>query len=177
MLALLLVRTGRIDEATVELDDVVAYECADLPMDRDWLPTVATLGEVAAALKNPRCPLFSKLLAPYAPRLVVVGRGLVCRGSASRILGLLAAATGKWPAVERHFQAAVTAHERAGAGPLLARTRSEFGQALARKSGGKLHVGRVGKMLGQAAEEAEAMGMTRLAGETRAALGRIGRKA
>ncbi|MDQ4098558.1 MAG: AAA family ATPase [Actinomycetota bacterium] len=177
MLALLFVRAGRMEEAVAALDDLAAYECADFPVDRDWLPTVAVLAEVAAALEDPRCALLSKLLGPYAPRLVVVGPGLVCRGSVSRVLGLLAAATGKWAEVERHFQAALTAHERAAAAPLLARTRSELGCTLARKSGGKLHAGRVAKMLEEAAAEADAAGMTRLAAETRSALERVGRKA
>jgi hypothetical protein len=176
MLALLLVRTGRKDEAAIELDDLVAYGCVDLPLNREWLPTVSALGEVAAALGDPRSPLLAKLLAPYAPRLVVVGPGLVCRGSASRVMGLLAAAAGKWSDVERHFQCAVATHERANAAPLLARTRSEFGQALAQKSGGKLHVGRVVRMLEQAVEEADAAGMTRLATETRTALERASSK-
>ncbi len=97
------------------------------------------------------------------------GAGLACRGSVSRVLGLLSATRGDWLAAERQFQSAVSAHERIDAGPLLARTRSQFGQALARKPGGPLHMGRARQMLDQAREEARAFGMQRLAAETQAA--------
>jgi tetratricopeptide (TPR) repeat protein len=176
-LALLLVHAGRTGDAAAELDDLVAQDCADVPLDRDWLPTVAAIGEVAAALGDPRVPVVSKLLTPYAPRFVVVGPALACRGAVSGVLGLLAAASGRWPEVERHFQAAITAHERTNARPLLARARSDFGRALARKRGGKLHVGRVITMLEQAAGEADELGMTRLEAATAAALAQVRAKA
>ncbi len=174
-LALLLVRAGRTEEAAVELDDILAVTAdgADLPLDRDWLPTVTALGEVAAALADGRGSKLSKLLAPYAPRLIVVGPGLACRGSVARVLGLLAATARKWPDVERHFQSALTAHERVNARPLLARTRAEFGQALGHKRGGKLHTGRVITMLEEAVEEAASLGLDRLGAETRADLERM----
>lgn len=169
-LGLLLVRTGRFDEAAVELDDLVDACGPDLPLDRVWLPAVAAMGEVAAALGDPRAAAVADLLQPYSRRLIVVGNGLVCRGSVARVLGLLHATTGKWNQAERQFQAALTAHDTIGAGPLLARTRSDFGRALASKPGGPLHAGRVKTTLEQAAGEADACGMTYLAVQTRAAL-------
>lgn len=168
-LALLLATFGHQDEAGVELDGLLSEECADLPLDRTWLPTVAAIGEVAAMLEDPRCEFIGKLLWLYGRRLIVHGAGLACRGSVSRVLGLLSATRGDWLAAERQFQSAVSAHERIDAGPLLARTRSQFGQALARKPGGPLHMGRARQMLDQAREEARAFGMQRLAAETQAA--------
>jgi hypothetical protein len=169
-LALLLARTGRVDEAREELDDLLAEECVDLPLDRDWLPTVASIGEVAACLGDSRTVLLAKLLGPYARRLIVVGRASACRGSVARVLGLLWGSAGEWTKAERHFQAGLSLHDRLGAGPLLARTRSEFGRVLAAKPGGPLHVGRVRTTLTQALEEADRFGMVRLAAETAAAL-------
>ena len=90
------------------------------------------------------------------------------------VLGLLAATAGRWPEVERQFQSALATHERANARPLVARTRSEFAQALARKRAGKLHVGRVRTTLEQALEEAHALDMVSLAAEIEAAIKRMG---
>ncbi|MGH9277785.1 MAG: ATP-binding protein, partial [Acidimicrobiales bacterium] len=172
-LALLLLRQGHHEEARSELDDLVAEEGADLALDRDWLPTVAAMGEVAAVLHDPRAPLLAGLLLPYARRLVVVGHGLACRGSVARVLGMLNATAGKWAQAERHFQAALTMHEAAGAVALVARTRSDFGRALAAKEGGPLHIGRVKTTLEQAAKEAARCKMPRLVAETRSARRRV----
>ncbi len=168
-LALLYLRAGRRDDAAVALDDLLHDGCADIPLDRDWLPTVAAIVEVAAALQDERAPAAGRLLSTYTRRLVVVGPGLACRGSVARVTGMAAAAGGNWPTAERHFQAALAAHERIGAAPLVARTRSDFGRALARKRGGALHTGRVEQMLAEAVEEAERLGMNRLAADTQSA--------
>jgi hypothetical protein len=169
-LALLLARTGRLGDAKAELDDLLSEEAEELPADRDWIPTLTALGEVAARLDDPRALSLARLLQPYGRRLVVVGPGAACHGAVARVMGLLFASVGSWPMVERHFQSALSTHERIDAPPLVARTRSEFGRALARKDGGPLHTGRVKAMLEQALDEAEQLGMTRLATETQAAL-------
>lgn len=168
-LALLLVQRGRYEEAAIEFEDVVAEEGADLALDRDWLPAVAALGEVAAALHDERALRLATLLTPYARRLIVVGPGLACRGSVGRVLGLLHASLGNWDQAERHFQAALTAQEAAGTAALVARTRSDFARALATKPGGPLHTGRVRATLDLAAKEAARCQMKRLAAQTRSA--------
>src|SRR5206468_3278420 len=65
------------------------------------------------------------LLEPFAARFVVAGRGLVWEGSVARACGLAAATTGQCDDAERHLRAAATAHRKAGALALLARTRLE----------------------------------------------------
>ncbi len=167
-LALLLARTGRREQAAAELEDLLADGAADLPLDRNWVATVAAIAEVAADLNDRRCGALATLLSPYARRLIVVGPGIVCRGSVARVLGLLSAATGNWTAAERQFQAALSAHDRVNAKPLVARTRYDFGRALARKHGGPLHTGRVRTTLDQAVDEAERLGLARLATQARA---------
>ena len=172
-LALLLASCGRPDEAAAELDDLLAEEAADLPQDRTWLPTLTAIGEAAALVSDERLELVARLLAPYSRRMVVWGRGLVCRGSVARVLGLLWAGAGRWVEAERSFQAALAAHERVNAAPLLARTRSDFGRALAAKPGGSLHAGRVRTTLLEACEEADEQGMIRLLDLTETALDAI----
>jgi tetratricopeptide (TPR) repeat protein len=167
-LALLLARTGRREQAADELDHLLSDNGADFPLDRNWVATVAAISEVAADLEDRRCAALASLLSPYARRLIVVGPGVVCRGSVARVLGLLSAATGNWTAAERQFQAALSAHDRVNARPLVARTRFDFGRALARKRGGPLHAGRVRTTLDQAIEEAEHLGLARLASQARA---------
>lgn len=169
-LALLLAHCGRPEEAAVELDDLLAQEGADLPQDRTWLPTVAALGEAAALVGDDRVEMLARLLAPYSRRMVVWGPGLACRGAVSRVQGLLLAKAERWTEAERSFQAALAAHERINAGPLVARTRSEFGRALSAKPGGNLHAGRVRTTLEEAVDEADAQGMMRLLDQTQAAL-------
>ncbi|MDQ3980482.1 MAG: AAA family ATPase [Actinomycetota bacterium] len=172
-LARLLARTGRLDEAADELDDLLEEECSNLPLDRDWLSTVATLGEVAAAVDDPRSDLLTKLLAPYARRFLVVGPGLVCRGPVARVLALLHASVGNIQEAERQFQAAMGAIDRMGSPALLARTRADFGRVLARHAGGKVQAQRARSLLGEAADQAEELHMVRLSEEIRVELERL----
>lgn len=167
-LALLFSRTGRREQAAAELENLLADDAANLPLDRNWVATVAAIGEVAADVDDRRCAAIATLLSPYARRLVVVGPGVLCRGSVARVLGLLSAAMGNWTASERQFQAALSAHDRINARPLVARTRYDFGRSLARKRGGPLHAGRVRTTLDQAVDEAEQLGLARLATQARA---------
>ena len=94
-LALLLVELGREDEARAEFEALARLD--DLPRDANWLIGVTLLAEVSGALGDgPRAePLYS-LLEPFAGRNVVVGRAATCNGSASRLLGILAAAMRSW---------------------------------------------------------------------------------
>ncbi|MGH9222951.1 MAG: ATP-binding protein, partial [Acidimicrobiales bacterium] len=176
-LALLYLRAGRTDDATAELDDLLddnAGYGAAIPPDRDWLPTMAAIVEVAAVLGDERAPEAARLLSPYSRRLIVVGPAVACRGAVARVIGMAAAVGGNWAGAERQFQAALGAHERINAAPLAARTRSDFGRALAAKKGGPLHRGRVQQTLAQTVEEADGLGMVRLAAETKAILAEFG---
>lgn len=164
-LALLLARSGRRAEAVAELDDLADQSCADIALDRHWLATVTAITEVAALVGDDRSTPLARLLAPYSRRLVVVGPGVACRGSVARVMGLAAATARRWGAAERHFQAALSAHERIGSPPLVARTRMEFARALCSKEGGPLHVGRAQAMAEQSFEEAGSLGLIRVLAE------------
>jgi DNA-binding CsgD family transcriptional regulator/tetratricopeptide (TPR) repeat protein len=100
-----------------------------LDMDGRWLGTVTVGGQLAIALGElDSVALCYELLLPYKGFCVAGGSGSVlCLGSVSRSLGMLAAALGKLADAERHFTEAIGIDERAGALPY--RTLSELSLA------------------------------------------------
>ena len=100
-LALLLVELGRPDEARAEFERSPSGGFAAFPRDANWLIAITLLAEVCGALGDAaRAAELYGLLEPYAGRNVVVGRNATYNGSASRLLGILAAAARRarrWP--------------------------------------------------------------------------------
>ena len=167
-LAFLLAELGRLDEAR-EAFEVLAGEGFDaLPRDANWLIGVTLLAEVCGALGDgERAGALYELLEPYAGRNVIVGRAATCNGSASRLLGILAAASGRWELAERHFADALAMHERMGTRPWQARTLVVVGgdAAGARRPGRR---GPRARAAGRRRVLADALGMDVLAERTRA---------
>jgi hypothetical protein len=98
---------------------------------------VALTAMLAAHLNEPQAAgSLDPLLAPYARHVVAftAPHPVVCLGSASFYLGLLATARSKWKEAAGHFEAAIAAHDRLGAGPLLARSRYEYARMLLARS-------------------------------------------
>jgi DNA-binding SARP family transcriptional activator len=167
-LALLLTELGRMDEARAAFEAIAGAGFGDLPRDGNWLIGVTVLAEVCGTLGDAeRAGELYELLEPYAGRNVVVGRAATCNGSASRLLGLLAAAMKRWDAAERHFEDALELHERMGARPWRARTLVSWaGMLLARRARGDK--ARARELLADAVLEADALGMAALAERARA---------
>ncbi len=170
MLALLLAQAGRAAEARSLLADLLDSDLADLPLDREWLATVATAGEAAARVGHERAEAVARLLVPYGRRLVVVGPGLLCRGSVSHVTGLLHGATGHWAEAEAELRSALSVHERLGLEPMAVRTRAELGRCLASRPGPGLHTERARVLLAEAAADAAGLGMAGVAADASAAL-------
>jgi DNA-binding SARP family transcriptional activator len=167
-LALLLVELGRMDEARAEFDALAAVGFESLPRDANWLIGVTLLAEVCGALRDgERAPALYALLEPYAGRNVVVGRAATCNGSASRLLGILAATMRRWDEAERHFADALEMHERIGARPWQARTLVALAEMclLRRARGDKA---RARGLLADAVVLADAVGMPALGERARA---------
>ena len=121
---LLQLELGREDEARAEYGALAQAGFDSLPRDAQWLIAMTLLAEACGRLGDaPRAPELYALLAPYAGRNVVVGRAATCNGSASRLLGVLAAVSGEWQRAERHFADALAMHVAMGARPFVARTR------------------------------------------------------
>ncbi len=166
-LALMLVELGRPDEARAEFDEVAGGGFSAFPRDANWLIAVTLMAEVCGALGDAgRAPDLYRLLEPYAGRNVIVGRNATCNGSASRLLGILAAAMGTWELAEQHFDEAQRMHASMGARPLHARTQITYAEMLlARRAAGDAE--RAAEMLADAILVCDALGMVVLAERAR----------
>jgi hypothetical protein len=126
-LAMLHARRGDHQAARVEFERVAADNFAHIPRDVVWLNAMTYLGETCAFLGDTeRAPLLFAALEPYASRLALIDRALVCKGSVERFLGLLAATTGNLDRAEHHLTHALSTHDAMGARSLAERTRRDL---------------------------------------------------
>jgi hypothetical protein len=154
----------RGEEATAtarRLLQLLADELPERRRDGLWLPGVAATALLAARLQEPAAAdrLYQALL-PYRAQVIAgaMPHPVVCFGSASFYLGLLATVTSRWAAAADHFEAAIAANDRLGAGPFLARTRCEYARMLlARGQAGDRR--RAAELLDEALAAAGEMGM------------------
>jgi tetratricopeptide (TPR) repeat protein len=125
---------GRVDEAREGFERIAAAGFDALPRDANWMIAVTLAAEVCAALGDAaRAEELYALLHSYANRNVIVGRAATCNGSASRLLGLLAATMGERETAEGHFIEALAMHERMGARPWTVRTQVAYAEMLLRR--------------------------------------------
>src|SRR3954463_9085048 len=166
-LALMLVELGRPDEARAEFERVAEGGFAAFPRDANWLIAITLTAEVCGALHDgARAAELYSLLLPYAGRNVVVGRNATCNGSASRLLGILAAAQEDYDCAERHFSAAQAMHSAMGAKPWHARTQVAYAEMLLGR-GRADDIARAAELLADAILVADALGMVVLAERAR----------
>jgi DNA-binding SARP family transcriptional activator/tetratricopeptide (TPR) repeat protein len=166
-LALLLMELGRPDEARTEFDEAASGGFSAFPRDANWLIAITLMAEVCGALGDaPRAGELYRLLEPYAGNNVVVGRNATSYGSASRLLGMLAATRGEHALAEQHFEAAQRMHASMGARPMHARTQVAHSEMLlARRGPGD--VAQATELLADAVLLADALGMVVLAERAR----------
>ena len=139
-LALADVARGDRDSAHRTLQ-LLAEQLPLRPKSGLWLPGVALAAMVAAELAaadlvdaDAASRLYDEL-RPYPGHIVVmpIEHPVVCFGSSSLHLGVLATIAGQWTEAADHFEAALREHERLNAAPLLARTRYEYARMLTRR--------------------------------------------
>ena len=124
-LTLLLAVLGKQDEAVRAFDQALPL-AAGAPKDAVNLDVVTNLVEAAALLGDAdRVALAGRQLRTATGRLVVVGDGVVCKGSVDRYLALIHAAVGQWGDAAEYFRSAEATHRSIGAQPLLARTQQQ----------------------------------------------------
>jgi hypothetical protein len=123
---------GRVAEARAELERVCKQDFADLPFDREWLPTLCFAAPLVCRLGSERqASVLYKMLEPYEDRIAIVCWTVVCLGSVARPLGILAARERRWERAVAHLERAVACHDRLGARFLAAEARFDLAHALA----------------------------------------------
>jgi DNA-binding SARP family transcriptional activator/tetratricopeptide (TPR) repeat protein len=127
-LGILLIETGRPDEARREVD---ALSFEEVPEDVDWLLTMSLLADVHASLRDSeRSAELYKLLLPYEAANIVIGFAASCDGPVARLLGRLAAVIGLPQDAERQFGRALEMTDRLRAPLLKARIEANRTQGL-----------------------------------------------
>ena len=153
---------GREEEARNEFERLATNEFADLPRDALWLIAIAIVSDTCAFLGDAaRAATLYELFLPYAGRNTVAAPGVVCAGSASRYLGLLATTMSRWEEAARHFEEAIEMNTRMGARPFAARCQQEYaGMLVGRDQPGDLE--KALELLTQALDTAQQLGMKAL---------------
>jgi tetratricopeptide (TPR) repeat protein len=128
---------GREQEARAEFEKLSEGGFAAMPRDMGWLFTLSLLSEVCAYLGDASAAAsLYELLLPYVGHNIILGAPtVVCRGSASYGLGLLATTMGRWDDAARHFEDALRMNAKLGARPWLARTKHDYAAMLIRRNG------------------------------------------
>jgi DNA-binding CsgD family transcriptional regulator/tetratricopeptide (TPR) repeat protein len=200
-LALLYCEAGREDEARVELARLSGSDVAAMPRDKSWFSFCAYLAMVCARLGDDGCAeMLYEIARPYPAMVVVVSSAVVCHGSMSRYLGLLAGTVARsragdtavaavwWERATQHFQDALAHNSRLGAPALAAHTRYEHAALLIDRQ--RLHSTSPGShitkedavatwreqarlLLEQALDVAGTLGLARLAEQATAARARL----
>jgi tetratricopeptide (TPR) repeat protein len=130
-LTLLLAALGKQDEGVRAFDQALPLAATASP-ERVRLDVVTNLIEAATFLGDAgRVALAGRHLRTETGRLVMVGAGVVCKGSVDRYLGLIHAAVGQGREASDYFRSAEAAHRSISAAPLLARTVQQARSVLA----------------------------------------------
>jgi hypothetical protein len=163
-LVLVLVESGCTAEARDALAEILPFTTED----SFFISSLSILAESCNLLNDVgHSRVVYDQLVPYRERNVVSGTPALFLGSAAHYLGILAAVMENPSDAASHFVHALHAHEKAGARPLAARTRYEYGKVLGRL--GRKEEARA--QLTAAIAEFEAMGMVVCLQRAREALG------
>jgi DNA-binding SARP family transcriptional activator/tetratricopeptide (TPR) repeat protein len=165
-LAYVHVEVGRTERARRVFDALAGAEFADLPRDALWLPSILMLCEVAVALDDAaRAKLLYDLLIAYADRCVVLF-GVVCQGSASRSLGLVATTMRRFDRAILHFEDALEMNARIGSPLWVAHTKHGWASMLLRR-GCPGDVDQALELVEETLATADELGLSALADRTR----------
>jgi DNA-binding SARP family transcriptional activator len=135
LLAHMYVQFERTAQARQELEALAGADFCDLPRDVNWLPSLSALSEVVVFVGDvPRAHALHTLLSPYADRCVVIG-ALLCTGSVSRPLGLLATTLSRYEEAARHFERALRMNTQIRSPLWIATTQHDYAHMLLLRGG------------------------------------------
>lgn len=165
LLAFAEARAGRLSDARADLEQVAGDGFAGVPRDVVFLVALTHSADAAAITGHrPVAASLRRLLAPYADRWVVIDRGLACKGSTERLIGLLDGVLGDVESSVERLERALARHVRGGARAFAARNRRELASALlARRGRGDAE--RAAALLEEAEADARRLGMPGLLAE------------
>ena len=132
-LAFIYADLGDRDRARRELD--LLGEPSSLPRDAFWTTNVTMIGAVASFLGNrSRSGQAYELLLPYV-NTCLVSPGVMCTGSTSRPLGMLATTLGRYDDAEQHFKDALGMNAKIRSPLWTAHTQYEYARMLRLRAG------------------------------------------
>jgi tetratricopeptide (TPR) repeat protein len=135
VLAYIYTQLDRTAHARRLLAALAQEDFQDLARDANRLPSLVTLSQVVAILNDaPRAQQLYKLLSPYADHNVVTGL-LVCAGSASRPLGLLATTLSRYEDAQHHFEHALKMNTKIRSPLWIAYTQHDYARMLLLRKG------------------------------------------
>jgi hypothetical protein len=130
-LAMLEWESGRAEEAQTHIDALSDRGFANVPLDGDWLTTMALAAEVCAGLGDEAtAAIIHEQLLPYADANVVIGLGAVCLGSVATFLGRLCTTIGQKRDATELFEKGLAANSALRAPACVGRTELEYARAL-----------------------------------------------
>jgi class 3 adenylate cyclase len=123
--------SNKEEEAREIFEKLAADDFQVIPMDAGWFTAMQRLATIASYLGDKsRAARLYEMLLPYRNLNIVISSAMICDGSTSRPLGMLAATLERWETAEEHFQEAIEMNARTGARPNLGRTQFEYARML-----------------------------------------------
>jgi tetratricopeptide (TPR) repeat protein len=127
-------RLERAAQARQQLDALARDGFDDLTRDTLWLTNLSWICDVVVYLADAsRAQLLYEQLLPYADRCVVSSL-LLCHGSVSRPLGLLATAMSRYDDGARHFERALRMNTRIRSPLWIAHTQHDYARMLLQRN-------------------------------------------
>jgi DNA-binding CsgD family transcriptional regulator len=133
VLTSLLADTGRAEEATALLDELLPAARPALPRDSLWMAGLCMLAGAAARLGHTNHAAGTyQALAPYAGRIAAAGV-VAWFGAVDHYLALTTTTLRLWDEAEARFKAALALHQAWGATPFVTATLSGYAEMLRRR--------------------------------------------
>jgi class 3 adenylate cyclase len=154
--------SDREADARAEMERLAEAGLSTLPHDSTWITSMYLLTEICAVIEDrARAEELYALLLPYAGQNMVVQPALICTGSVSRQLGMMAAVARRWDDAERHFEDALSFDAKMGARPWLAHSQYNYAKMLAARNS-QNDQRRAMELLREALDTAYELGMKRI---------------